>query len=105
MPFNTLYLSCKRTSLLTTLGESRSIRPLIFPGPSTDSALRAELRAAWRGRGAKAEAEAQRERTAMVFMMNALNGKPTETWCGEDSYVVVKFSAVAIHRLPTSGSA
>jgi hypothetical protein len=30
---------------------------------------RAELRAAWRGRGAKAEAEAQRERTAMDFMM------------------------------------
>ena len=60
-------------SLLTTLGESRSMRPLIFPGPSTDSAmLRAELRAAWRGRGAKAEAEAQRERAAMVFIMNLL---------------------------------
>ena len=60
-------------SLLTTLGESRSMRPLIFPGPSTDSAmLRAELRAAWRGRGAKAEAEAQRERAAMIFIMNLL---------------------------------
>ena len=60
------------TSLLTTLGESRSMRPLIFPGPSTSSAMaRAELRAAWRGRGAKAEAEArrERERTAMDFMM------------------------------------
>ena len=61
---------CVLTSLLTTLGESRSMRPLIFPGPSTSSAMaRAELRAAWRGRGAKAEAEAQRERTAMDFMM------------------------------------
>lgn len=48
------------------------MRPLIFPGPSTDSALSAELRAVWRGRGAKAEAEAQRERTAMVFIMNLL---------------------------------